>query len=126
MPLNHSCKEIPSQTFVESPKSTRDLRIDTQPWDDKFHEFSYNTEANKRVREEDQRVTIQTPQEAKVNNMAIVQHSATGEILSNVEGSQQGITPREQVGGVKQTYIEKQRWMTAKLLAKGICHSVNH
>lgn len=60
--LNHSCHEVPSQTFVESPKSTGAIRGDRQLWSDEVPEFDDDSEANTSTRANDQRGNLQLEQ----------------------------------------------------------------
>lgn len=89
--LNHSCQGIPSQTLVDSPKSTEATRIDSQLWGDEVQLLAYNSEANKRLNEEGQSEITQPQHAAKVNNIAIVYHITTGELLSNAEDSREAV-----------------------------------
>lgn len=52
--LNHSCHEVPSQIFLESPKSTGATRGDRSLWSDEVQELEDNSEVNISIEVDDQ------------------------------------------------------------------------
>lgn len=91
VPLHHSCQEIPSQTFVESPKYNAGTTRDRQLWSDE----EYNSEPNTSITPEVKRGNTQQTGADKVKNMSGGNYSFTGEILSDILA---GVLASEQVG----------------------------
>lgn len=60
--LNHLCQEVPSQTFVESPKLTGATRGSRQLWSDEVQEFDDDFEANISTKTDDQMCNLQLEQ----------------------------------------------------------------
>lgn len=80
VPLNHSCQEIPSQTFDISPKSTGTPRFHKQMMGDEFEVSKLMSYTNSSIRVDNQECNAHTAQASNIHNSSLYTNIAPGRI----------------------------------------------